>query len=89
MSHDLRPEVRHHTNGLLSGRRATPEELDAVISGRVNDLPITRTRTTVASVWTCDSFKARLRFLWSGRLTVTVLGQTTPPLAVTIGDPLE
>ncbi len=87
--HDLRPEIRHHTNALLSGRRATPEELDAVISGRVNDLPITRTAQTVITVWTCDSWKARLQFLWSGRLTVTVLGQRTAPLAVSIGDPLE
>ena len=87
--HDLAPEIRPHTNGFLSGRLATELELAAVADGRVNDLPITRTVTTVVTVWRCRSLLWRLRFLFTGRLTVTVLGRNTLPLAVAIGDTMQ
>lgn len=83
--HDITPEVRPHTNALLSGRPLLDAEFEFA-TGRVSDLPMTRTVGTIVTVWRCRSLLWRIRFLLTGRLTVTILGNRTPPLSVAIGD---
>ena len=85
-AHDLSPEIRPHTNALLSGRPLRDYELAFAVGSNVADLPMTRTVGTIVTVWRCRSLRSRLLFLFTGRVTVTILGNRTAPLAVTVGD---
>lgn len=85
---DLTPEVRPHTNALLSGRPLC-HAWEEYATGGVHDLPITRTVGTIVTVWRCRPLLWRIRFLLTGRLTVTILGNRTAPLAVSIGDTMQ
>lgn len=71
----LEPISEWHTNSALKGYDDIP------------DLPITRFDDgTMASVWKIKSIWWRLKFLLTGKLTMTIMGQTHPPVGLHIGE---
>ena len=60
-------------------------------SGGVGDLPTTVIRlpnnsSAIGSTWVISSVRERIRFLFSGKISITIMGQGMPPLAVNVGD---
>jgi hypothetical protein len=72
-----RPVKQKHNNAVLRGN-------DGII-----DLPVTRAQTDnganiIISVWKLP-FVARLRFILDGRINIAALGNTHPPIYVSVG----
>ena len=88
--YDMKPVVRSHTNKMIGGRRALPSET-SVVGGLIDGLPCTETegQQSLVSIWKCDSFLWRLRFLLRGEITLTVLGSRQPPVSVSVGETLS
>lgn len=88
--YDMTPVQKPYTNGLLHGRPAQEHET-SVIGGEVHGMPVTRTdgNQQIVSVWKCKSLWWRLRFLFKGEVTLTVLGNKHPALSISVGETLE
>ncbi len=73
----LGPKKEWHTNSALKGFADIP------------DLPVTTfhfdAKNAVASIWKVD-WLDRLKFLFDGRINLVVMGQTHPPVSVSIGE---
>ena len=85
--YDMKPVAKPHTNARLGGRPATTNE-DSVIGGEIQGLPITVTEDgqQTISIWKCDSILQRLRFLFQGEVSLTVLGKQRQAVSLSIGD---
>lgn len=86
--YDLTPIAKPHSNAMLGGRPAAPNE-ENVIGGKVHGMPITRTDQRLISVWKCDSIWQRLQFLIHGEVTLTVLGSIQPAVCVSVNDTIS
>ena len=85
--HDMNPVSKPHTNAILGGRPATNSET-SVKNGTIGGLPITVTHDNqqTVSIWKCGSIFHRVRFLFHGEITLTVLGEKHPPVSLSVGD---
>ena len=88
--YDMKPVVKPHTNAMIGGRKAMPHET-SVIGGLIDGLPatITEGEQQIVSIWKCDSILWRLRFLFKGEATLTVLGNRQSPVSLAVGDTLS
>lgn len=81
----LVPMEKPHHNFTLKGY---PSE--AGRDGSVSDLSSYREDGWIDSTWHMPSLWQRLRFLWSGEITLRVLSKdSSPPVAIAIGDIYE
>ena len=56
-------------------------------TGDIKPLPVTRFDDgTLNSVWALPSFWQRLRFLFSGEVTLRIMGYSQPPVVIVAGD---
>lgn len=85
--HDLKPVQKPHTNAMIGGRAAFPNE-ENVIGGKVNGMPVSLNEQRIVSVWKCHSIWKRLQFLIHGEITLTILGQKHPAVCVSLNDTL-
>lgn len=85
--YDLEPISKPHSNDMLGGRPALTHEI-GVIGGKVNGMPVSKNDQRILSVWKCESLWARVQFLIRGEITLTVLGQHHPAIAVSVNDTL-
>lgn len=71
----MHPVTEWHTNTALKGY------------GDIPDLPITKLDDeSLASVWYQPSIWARIIFLFTGKITMSCLGYTHPPVGLHHGD---
>ncbi len=83
--YDLQPIAKPHSNMMLGGRPAEPNE-KGVIGGKVLGLPVTANEYRMVSVWKCSSFWWRVKFLFTGEVTLTVLGKSHPCVSLSVGE---
>lgn len=83
---DMRPVRKWHTNNRSSGRDALPEEVSIAEGGKIHAAPMTVRRNSTLVVYKCSSVWWRLRFLFTGEVTMVALGDYMPPMAVCVGD---
>lgn len=86
MKFEMHPVFKKHSNLWVSGFESLST---AVVDGKVRGISITEIDGTVNSIWRVTSFWGRLKFLLCGELTIRVLGERQPPLAVIVGDIFE
>lgn len=75
--------------GTLLGRALTASEGEYSEQSDVNDLPIFRNEDVIISCWKLKDWRARLRVLITGKVYVTVLGFSQPPLALRADSPFD
>ena len=54
-----------------------------------HDLPTTVLKDQIISVWKCKSIWERIKFLFNGEITLSVMGKGQPPITLFSGDPLK
>lgn len=81
--YELRPIVPASCNNKAIGYKT---EGQPVIGDRVQDLPLFSDGDSLYSVWEVQTLKQRLRILFSGKVTLRVLGQKQPPVVLIAGD---
>lgn len=59
------------------------------IPGVEADLPVTRLDGTNYSIWRCESLRERIKILFSGEVTLGVMGSGQPPVSVAAGDSIR
>lgn len=77
------PVRKKHTTNTAFGR---PSKNPAVKTGMILSMPITRLDGVINSVWKIESIWARLKILFKGEITIRILAEKQPPIAVIAGD---
>lgn len=74
---EFKPIKKHHHNTIYTG------------SGEVGDLSAYKSEDAIYSTWKMDSLWARVKFLFKGEVTLSVMGCQIPPVGVIMGDLIQ
>ena len=72
------PVKKEHSNFKLLGTTPDVGDLHTSRSSKFGGLN--------SSVWKCPSLWKRIKFVFHGEVTLTVMGETSPPVLVVVGD---
>lgn len=85
---DLYPIAFPEATKEIGGRQLTAmEKASGLFTGdRVEGIHVHETSHGYISIWKCHSLWYRLRFLFTGKMNVSVNSKPHPPLSLSIGD---
>lgn len=89
MNYELSPGTFPEANSTLIGRPIAETEKHLSKSEAVKDIPCFKEAGVVITRWTLPGFWARVKFLIKGEVYLKCLGESQPPISITIDSPFE